>query len=594
MNFSSLSHSHREKLRKEAGIASLAHSVPRSLEEWRGQVERLRQTLRERFHLTDDRPRSELETHGEIRREGYRIRKVSFLSAPDIRVTGNLYIPDGAGPFPAVLNLHGHWRQGKVAPAVQARGHLLARHGIVVLSVDAAGAGERGETERGWEYHGAARAGELFLAGDSLLAFQVRDNRRALDVLETLPFVNPKKIGATGASGGGNQAVWLSALDERVKVVVPVASMGSFDAYVTRSNCMCETLPGGLAISEQWHLLGAIAPRPLLVLNSRHDQPAFSVDAMTFTCERAREIYALFGAEAHFEWHALEMEHGYKPPALEAMLGWMTHWLGGAPATAPVPLPKWEPVSEDDLLCFAKGQRPQSCSFAANRRKIANSFSALPDAGGRDALARLIGWNGLGEPAWANQRILPTGEWAASLLSCRGIPLPVLASAEPANECEEIRLLLSPEGRKSPFIVEQWQLAEAAGILAATMDLPGTGQLAWEERKISDCRFHDAARACLWLGYTLAGEWAECIALICSALRRKAPQGVIQIHAERETAFATLMALALEPMPHVVLREYDTPESLWNGNPDSLVWSIPDFLRWGDLDTLRALATSGP
>ena len=69
---------------------------------------------------------------------------------------------------------------------------------------------------------------------------------------------------------------------------------------------------------------------------------------------------------------------------------------------------------------------------------------------------------------------------------------------------------------------------------------------------------------------------------------------VIHILEESETAFAVLLALVVESMPRVVLREYDTPESMWNGNPESLVWSIPDFLRWGDLETLRALAISGP
>ena len=61
-------------------------------------------------------------------------------------------------------------------------------NGFVVLTVDAAGSGERAECEREWSYHGAFKAAELFLGGDSLMGEQIRDNRRAVDALQSLPF----------------------------------------------------------------------------------------------------------------------------------------------------------------------------------------------------------------------------------------------------------------------------------------------------------------------------------------------------------------------------------------------------------------------
>ena len=74
-----------------------------------------------------------------IKLEGYTIKKISFKADTDRYVTASLYIPDGEGPFPAVLNVHGHWSQGKIAARVQARGHILAKEGYVCLSVDAFG-----------------------------------------------------------------------------------------------------------------------------------------------------------------------------------------------------------------------------------------------------------------------------------------------------------------------------------------------------------------------------------------------------------------------------------------------------------------------
>lgn len=585
---------HHDRLRSEAMLACHAHTFPNSWEEWQESIGKLRQTLREKFHIEQQALPPALEVHGQIELEKYRIQRISFLSAPDIRVTGNLYIPNGSGPFPAVLNLHGHWKQGKVAPAVQARGHVLAQHGIAVLSIDAAGAGERGGKERVWEYHGGSKAGELLLAGDSLMGFQVRDNIRALDVLESLPFIRSDKIGVTGASGGGNQTTWLAALDERVKAIVPVASAGSFEAYVARRNCMCETLPGGLLLAEQWHLFGAMAPRALLILNARYDQPAFGCEPFRDTCSRVREIYALAGASENFDGRILDMEHGYKPVALEAMLGWMKYWLTDTPASTPVQLPKWQALPEEQLLCYPKGQRPETCSYTANRKTIAKSLKPFANAGERTALARLIGWQ---EPSSIPHKdiqikAIANESWRIDVLSPRDIPLSVICSENPTAGPNQIRLLLSPDGKKSSFVQDQWQKAIDTNTLAVSVDLADTGSLVWDSSLKPGTHFHDSARACLWLGYTLVGEWAESILMICDLLSRITLGIRIQIVAEREMALAALLALALQPRENITLEEHHCPQSLHSLNHDSLAWYIPGFLRWGDLDILRSLASS--
>lgn len=588
----SFNHLHHDRLRNEALLTSLDHTLPESVQEWKNKVRHLRKTLRQTFHVVPYSSPPELEIHGRIDLETYHILRVSFLSAPEIRVTGNLYIPEGPGKFPAVLNLHGHWRQGKIAPAVQARGHILARHGIVVLSIDAAGAGERGEQERVWEYHGATKAGELFLAGDSLMGFQVRDNIRALDVLESLPFVNPDKIGVTGASGGGNQTTWLSALDERVKTAVPVASVGSFEAYIARRNCMCETLPGGLALAEQWQILGMIAPRPLLILNARYDQPAFDCEVMTHTSRKVQSVYHLHNTEASFDWRILEMEHGYKPPALEAMLGWMKHWLANAPSSAPIELPVWESLPEEELLCYPQGERPETCNYASNRRTIAQSIQSCANAGQRDSLAKRIGWKdvSLSQDISLKTQERSTGQWSATIQSPRDLPLQITSSADLSLPLKDIRLILSPSGKESPFVQHHWQESVQQGALAISVDLADTGDLAWDGHTKPNSPFHDSTRACIWLGYSLAGEWAESISLLCAILLESSPQAHIQIIAEQEMAFAGLLALALKPNTRVSLQEHDSLQTFDKLEGRSLVWAIPGFLQWGDLDTLRTLA----
>jgi len=82
---------------------------------------------------------------GRIERDGYSVEKVYFESYPGFYVAGNLYRPlgKGRGPFPAVLNPHGHWRNGRMADeesgSIAARCISFARQGMVAFSWDMVG-----------------------------------------------------------------------------------------------------------------------------------------------------------------------------------------------------------------------------------------------------------------------------------------------------------------------------------------------------------------------------------------------------------------------------------------------------------------------
>jgi len=57
---------------------------------------------------------------GEKKQDGYSVFKVYFESLPGFFVTGNLYRPAGAGPFPAIVSPHGHWTNGRLFEAALA------------------------------------------------------------------------------------------------------------------------------------------------------------------------------------------------------------------------------------------------------------------------------------------------------------------------------------------------------------------------------------------------------------------------------------------------------------------------------------------
>src|SRR5262249_45682298 len=146
-------------------------------------------------------------------------------------------------------------------------------------------------------YHGGLYGATLWPTGQTLLGMQVYDNRRAVDYLRTRPEVDGKRLGITGASGGGNQSMYAGALDERFAAVVPVCSVGTYQAYLHAACCVCEVLPGGLRLAEEGDVLGLVAPRALLVINATKDAFQFSVAEAQKSLARAKAIFKLYKAD---------------------------------------------------------------------------------------------------------------------------------------------------------------------------------------------------------------------------------------------------------------------------------------------------------
>src|SRR5439155_25643915 len=169
----------------------------------------------------------------------------------------------------------------------------LVTLGFFGLLVAAFGSGERYTTPALGTYHGALYGSMLWPAGLTLLGCQVYDNRRAVDYLLTRPEVDGDRLGITGASGGGNQTMYAGALDERFRAVVPVCSVGTYQAYLRAACCVCEVLPGALRFCEEGDVLALVAPRSLLVINATKDAFQFSVGEAEKSVARARPIFRL-------------------------------------------------------------------------------------------------------------------------------------------------------------------------------------------------------------------------------------------------------------------------------------------------------------
>ncbi len=288
---------------------------------------------------------------GTLKREGYAIEKLIFQSRPNVWVTATAYVPDVKGKVPAVLVVHGHWAWARRDPVVQARCLGLVKLGFFVLAVDAFGAGERFTNPGRGTYHGALYGSTLWPTGHTLLGVQVYDNRRAVDYILSRPEVNGK-LGITGASGGGNQTMYAGALDERLNAVVPVCSVGNYQAYLKTACCVCEVLPGALTFTEEGDVLGLAAPRALLVINASKDGIQFSPAEAEKSIARAKDIFKLYNAGAKLKHQIFESPHDYNQQMREAMYGWMTLHLKGEGKGEPIPEPKHAVEKVEDLACF--------------------------------------------------------------------------------------------------------------------------------------------------------------------------------------------------------------------------------------------------
>ena len=70
------------------------------------------------------------------------------------------------------------------------------------------------------------------------MGLQLWDSIRAVDFLTSLPDVDPNRIAATGASGGGTQTFLLMAVDQRIKVAAPVNMISA-----SMQGGVCENAP---------------------------------------------------------------------------------------------------------------------------------------------------------------------------------------------------------------------------------------------------------------------------------------------------------------------------------------------------------------
>jgi hypothetical protein len=285
-------------------LAALYHNTA----EWEKRKAELKSCILSSLRLAPlpAQPASKPIVSGFRKMDGYTIENVAIETLPGLYVSGSLYRPVGAkGKIPVILNPDGHFANGRYRADAQMRCAILARMGAMAFSYD------------------------LFAWGESLLQFKSEDHRRALaqtiqvlngmrilDYLLSQKDADPARAAITGASGGGSQTMLLSAIDDRIKLSVPVVMLSDYHS----GGCPCES---GMGVhlcangTNNVEIAGMAAPRPQLVISDGQDwTQRVPQDEFPFL----QGIYKFYGKESEVRNVHLAAEgHDYGPSKRKPM-----------------------------------------------------------------------------------------------------------------------------------------------------------------------------------------------------------------------------------------------------------------------------------
>lgn len=146
------------------------------------------------------------------------------------------------------------------------------------------------------------------------------DGQRALDLLANLPEVDPERLAAAGHSLGAKEALYLAALDDRVKVAV--SSEGGIGT--TFSNWDAPWYLGNEPLGREHHeLLAMTAPRAFLLIGGNSADGARSWPFIA----SALEAYRLFGQPCHIGLFNHGQGHTVPPLAEQRVYEWLAAYV---------------------------------------------------------------------------------------------------------------------------------------------------------------------------------------------------------------------------------------------------------------------------
>lgn len=250
---------------------------------------------------------------------GIRYQKVQYHLRNDQRMRAWLLTPVHASashPIPAVLCLHQtNGRLGKDEPTgLGGKPDLqyaleLSQRGFATLSPDYPSFGEYEHNFR-----------EAPFVSGTMQA--ITENRRAIDLLQSLPEVDGSKIGCIGHSLGGHNAIFTATFEPRIRAVVSSCGFTRFhrymkgnlagwtsDRYMPRIQSEYGSDPNQMPFDFP-ELIASLAPRGFLAVAPIEDDN-FDVRGVRESLTYAKKAYSLFNASESLQADYPDARHTF-------------------------------------------------------------------------------------------------------------------------------------------------------------------------------------------------------------------------------------------------------------------------------------------
>jgi hypothetical protein len=284
---------------------------PEEVLEWQASLRRNLALLMKISDLLERQERFafDAEAMEERTEDGYVRREIELRSTPGRRMKVILTIPRPSESIrmPAVVCLHGHG--GSRYATYEADGPYrgfaaeLACRGFVTIAPDV---GQH----------------EVYEEGRTLMGERLWDTMRCVDYLESLEEVDPNRIGCGGLSLGGEMAMWLGAMDTRVKAVVSSGFLTVMD-QMERNHCLCWKFDGLRELVDFPDIYAMTAPRALQCQNGRLEPfSQFNIVMARYAFEQILPAYLDFNRPENLELDIHGAAHVIDVPALVKFLTW--------------------------------------------------------------------------------------------------------------------------------------------------------------------------------------------------------------------------------------------------------------------------------
>lgn len=562
--------------------------------------------------------------------DGYKIEKLTYESRPNHHVTANFYIPTtGSGPFPAVIVLCGHYPVGKAINLYQDLCILFATNGIAALIVDPISQGERAqiqdtdgrllfEGQSGTAAHSRLDVGAV-LSGTSVVAYELWDNLRGIDYLCTRSEVDTTMIGCTGSSGGGSQATYLIAYDNRIEV-------GAVNSFIMNEPTLYATIGPqtasqnlsyeGLYGIDHPSYITMFAPKPFIILAATHD--FFDITATRETYAEMQLIYEKLGVPEKIGFFEYNDEHGYSQPKREVAVKWFRTWfLNDA---TEITEPDQTILPSDELQVTETGQVMTSFenekSVTDLNVELANSYSADREAFWAnnskevclEKIKELIMLDDEYEtPACESAGVIERSKFTVEkikITSGNHVPIPGLLFV-PKNISGKAPAVLYVDGRGKNTDAAEYGIIEKlyadAGNIILAIDVRGFGETTDNPSKNESKHNNNEHRNAVisaYIGKTLIGQRVEDIMKtldIMLTMENIDPNDISIVGIDR-AATAVLHAAALIPtFKDVIIRLYYHMSWLEivadPTEPNNMTHVVPNALQYYDLpDLVNAIA----